>query len=503
MKKLLTAILATVALAACGTTGGQTNEESVLVVAQGGDPVSLDPHRTNDRASTTILVQIYEQLVAQTEDYEIVPMLAESWEFLDERTIEFQIRQGVLFHNGDELKASDVAFTLRRALEAPVLAAIVGEIDPDSIEVTGEYSVKLATFEPFAPLLANLSHHGTSILSERAVTEAGEDFGLNPIGTGPFQFVDRVVGDSVELERFPDFHGDAPLVDRLIVRTIIEPSNRLIELETGTVDIVTDIAASDINRVEDHADLSIIRRPATEASFMGFNLNVEPFNDIRVRHAINLAIDVDSIVASVLEGVGEPMSAPIANIFGVNDELEPWGHDVEQARALMSEAGLPDGFSATLISDQRADRVAIAQIIANQLQEIGIELDIQTMEWGTYLELLNTGNYELFMSGWVTVNGDADQGLFPLFHSTQHGSAGNRTFFANDEVDRLLSLGRASHDTATRLSAYHEAQAIIVEEAPWLFLNTSEVIFGINDRVQGLNVAPNRVQRFWNVGLAD
>ena len=477
-------------------------EDETLIVAQGADPASLDPHATNDQPSSRVMAQIYERLIVQNEDMDLEPGLAETWESIDDRTFEFKLKEGVLFHNGEELTASDVEFTLLRALESTHVGHIVGAIDPDGIEVVDDYTIRIATKEPFAPILAHLAHTASSILNETAVTEGGDDYGQNPVGTGPYQFDSWMSGDRVELVRFEDYHGAAAPIARVIIRNVPENANRAIEVETGGAHIAYDIAPTDINRIEENADLNMLRTPNFATTYVGFNCEKSPFDDVRVRQAINYAVNMDAIVEAVYRGAGSPSRGPLGpNVWASNQDLEPYGYDVEKAKELMEEAGYADGFSTTIWTNENQQRIDIAEILQNQLRDINITAEAQVLEWGSYLENTAAGEHDMFILGWVTVTGDPDYGLYALFHGEQHGDAGNRTFYTNPRVDELLDIGRNEVDEAAREAAYLEAQELIRDDAPWIFTWTGEELTATASNVTGFRNHPAGHHKLFTVSF--
>ena len=494
-----TILMTALALTGCGSASNNNNE---LVVAQRTDAVSLDPHATNDSNSALVMAQIYDRLIYQDENMELHPGLAESWTQIDDLTYEFNLKKNVYFHNGEELTATDVEFTLLRALDSAYVAHIVGQINGDAIEIMDDYTIRISTYEPFAPFLAHLAHTASSILNEKAVIEAGEDYGqLNQaIGTGPYVLEDWSIGDRVLLSRNDSYHGDVAKIENLVIKAINEDSSRSVELETKEVDIALDISPADVNRIEESSDLTLLREADLRTSYLGFNLQKEPFDDVRVRQAINYAIDTDLIVQTVLEGVGAPTVGPIgSNVWGANPNLEAYPVDLEKAQALLSEAGFEDGFSTTIWTDSDGTRVSIATIIRNTLESLGIDASIQQLEWSAYLEQTAEGNHDMFLLGWSSVTGDADYGLYSLFHSNEFGAAGNRTFYKNERIDELLDLGRATIDEGTRRAYYNEVQEIIVEDAPWVPINVGETTIGTQNNVKGFVINPNSQYNFSNV----
>lgn len=466
--------------------GGNGTVKDTLIVAQGADAKTLDPHASNDNPSSRVIKQINETLVVQDENMELQPGLAESWEKIDDLTFEFKLKQGVKFHNGEELKASDVKFTLLRALESPNVGHIVGAINKNAIEIVDDYTIRIATTEPFAPLLAHLAHTGASILSEKAVTEAGDDYGQKPVGTGVFKFVKWTSGDSIELTAFDEYHGEKAKVKNLTFRNIAEATNRTINLETGEIDIAYDVLPSDLKRVEEHKDLTLYRLVNLSTSYIGFNTQKKPFDDVRVRQAINHAVDVESIIEAVMQGVGSVAKGPLGpNVWASNQSLKAYEYDIEKAKQLLADAGYADGFKTSIWTNDNKTRMDIAEIVQNQLRAINIETEVKVVEWGAYLDGTARGEHDMFILGWTTVTGDPDYGLYALFHSSQFGDAGNRTFYGNAKVDELLDKARVSADPAEREALYLEAQELVRDDAPWIFLNSGEYLDGARSNVGG------------------
>lgn len=473
-----------------------------LTVAQGADAVSLSPHKTNDQPSARVMRQIYDTLIVQQEDLELVPGLAESWTQLDDLTWEFRLREGVTFHNGEPLRASDVKFTLDR-LRNPATAAPAAFLVTfiDEITVIDDLTFTIKTKTPFAPMLSHLAHTATSILNEKAVVEAGDDYGTRvAIGTGPFKFVLWETASRIVLERNPNWWGGEVLPSQVIFRPIPEGTVRAIELETGGVDIVYGLEPLDARRLENDPNVKIAAVETLATSYIGFNTQKPPFNDVRVRRAINHAIDVDTIVEVVYRGQAVRATGPISpRVFGANLELEPYAYDPELARQLLAEAGHPAGFTTSIWTNDNPLRIQIAEIVQAQLAELGIDVRIQVLEWGTYLNDTAAGLHDMFILGWVTVTADADYGLYALFHSSQYGSAGNRTFWSHPRVDELLDLGRTEADPELRAAYYKEAQEIIASEAPWIFLLITTEENGLRANIDGFVPHPAGHHRLYSV----
>ena len=487
---LITVLVLSLTLAGCGGGSSRTRaDKSTLIVAQGADAPTLDPHGTNDQPASRVSKQIYNSLIFATPDMELEPALAKSWESIDPLTWEFKLEEGVKFHNGEELKASDVKFTFERMLKSEQVAHILGPVV--EIEVVDDYTVRLITSEPFAPLLSHLTHTAASILNEKAVTELGQDYGQNPVGTGPFKFDNWQSGDRITLKRNDDYFQGASEIETLVFRNIPEGTNRTVGLETGEVDIAYDIEPVDKAKVVDNENLILVEEASFQSQYLGYNVEKAPFTDKKVRQAINYAVDVQEIIDVVLEGAGELSTGPLTDaIFGANSDLKGYEYNPEKAKELLAEAGYADGFETTIWTNDSPVRATIAEIVQAQLKEVGIESRVETVEWSKYLEATGAGEHDMFILGWTTVTGDADYGLYALYHSSQQGGAGNRTFFGNDRVDELLDVGKTEPDQAKRIEAYKEAQEIIVDEAPQLFLYFSTDNVGMQNDIQGFKLHP-------------
>lgn len=492
-------------LSACGSAStGASAGGNTLRVAAAAFPSTLDPHGGNEAAAAIVNRQVFETLVYQNTAMEIQPGLAKSWEYVDDRTIEFKLEEGVTFHNGEAFTAEDVVFSLNRALDSTFISHIVEMIDRDSLEAVDDYTVRVGTTEPFSPLLSHLSHPATAILDEGTVMDAGETFADHPIGTGPFKYEDRVYGETITLVRNEDYYKDLATIDGIEFRTISEGSSRLIALETDEVDINLAVDPADVKRVEEDSHLTLVRDADLSTSYLGFNVSKEPFNNKLVRQAINYAVDVEGMIEAVYEGIGARAVGPIGSaVFGYHNNLAPYEYNPEKAKELLAEAGYPDGFTTTILTDENNVRVALATVIQNQLAAIGIQADVNQREWATYISETAEGKTDMFLLSWSTVTGDADYGLDALFHSRNKGAAGNRTFYENAQVDRLLDEGKVVTDEGKRLAIYEEVQEIIVEEAPWLFIRHGENLVGINNRVENFELHPAAHHNLSQIKLAE
>ena len=316
-----------------GTTVSAEGAQDTLTVAMGSDATSIDPVAVCNVYSSNVMEQVFDTLVGVAEDGTVTMKLAEDYEVSEDGlTYTFKIRQGVKFHNGDELKASDVAYSLKRAQASAAVAHIFGDINPDSFEVPDDYTVTFSINNPNAGFIAGLAHTGAGIVPEAVVEAEGDNFSSNPVGTGPFKFVSWTKNDTIELERFDDYYGEKPALSKITFRIITEATNRAIELESGGVDMAFDISTNDISRIEDNSNLQLIRKVDNQTTFLAFNCEKEPWNNPDVRQAVSYALNTPAICNAVWRGVGAPAAGPIApNVKYHDNDLTPHEYNVEKA----------------------------------------------------------------------------------------------------------------------------------------------------------------------------
>lgn len=487
----------------CGKTEATKGEaKDTLVVATAYDAKSLDPHAVNDVASSNVMTQIYGTLVQLNEKGEVIPMLAESFTQKDDLTYEFKLKKGVKFHNGEEMKASDVKFSLTRAAKSAAVSHIFGDIDTNSFNIPDDYTISFKIKTPSTGFLAGLVHTGGSILSEKAVTAAGENYAMNPVGTGPFKFVSWTKGDKVELERFNDFYGDKPKFSKMTLRVIPEPTNRVIELESGGVDIAYEVSANDISRVQENDKLQILRVIDNSTQYLGFNNQKAPFNDIKVREAISYALDTKSIVETVWRGVGKVAVGPISpNVMYSDKSLQVHEYNVQKAKDLLKEAGLEKGFKTTIWTNEKKERVDMATIMQSQLKEVGIDVEIKVLEWGAYLDGLSKGEQDMFMIGWTCQTPDPDLAVYAPLHSSKVGPGGNYSFFKDAKADELIMKGRVMKNSPEREAVYKELQQEVKAQSPWVFLLNGEQVVGASKSVKGFVPSPFGYHVLYNVSF--
>ena len=475
-----------------------------LIVVTPSMPSGLDPAGLNENPGAQIRSQIFETLVIRNpRTLEIEPWLAESWDFEDPQTLHMTLRSGVYFSNGDPLTMEDVLLTFERIKESTHVRVFYEHIE--RIEVHDDRNLTFHLSVPFVPILTHLHHQSSGIINARNARELlGDnihDLTDYHVGTGPFKFEQLITGDRTIITRNDNWWGGAVPMSRVTFRVVPEGTTRLIEVETGSADIALAIDHFDVSRAEGTPGVVMHRNPNFSYNYIGINTRQGALGDVRVRQAINYALDMQAIVDNAFFGVGVPATGPL--VYGRHHfatRVDPQPPNLERARELMAEAGFADGieiyFHTNAGNQSRAD---VAVMVQNMLRDIDIDVTVEILEWTTYLDLTAEGEESyLFMLGWVS-NPEPHGSLYNLFHSSTFGAPGNRSFHSNDRLDYLLDLGSTVLDPAERAVIYAEIQEIIREELPHIPVQHDEERNVSTERVGGFYSNPMGHPRFWEV----
>lgn len=504
LKKILIVLASMILLfTGCGEKNGAKKVKEELIIAQDGESKSLDIHQGNDGFSLRANRLIYSRLVEADENMQIHPGLAESWQQLDDRTMQFKLRKGIKFHNGDDFTAEDVKFSFERMMNSPRIAFVLPPIE--RIDVVDDYTVNIVTKTPFGPLLAHLSHPALGMVSKKLLTENPEALKEKPIGTESYKFKEWIYGDKLVLEKNEDFYDKNERgLKYIIFKNVVEASNRAIGLETGEIDIATPISSVDEENIKNNPKLQLLTKPSISYTYIGMNMTKAPLNDIRVRKAINYAIDKQAIIDVILNGNGKIATSPIApGVFGFTDKTKNYEYNVEKAKELMKEAGYENGFTTSILVFSGEANTQTAEIVQAYLKEIGIDLKIEIVEVSAYWDMTERGVHNLFLGSWGVVTGDADYGLYAMYHSSAKGGAGNRDFYENEKVDELLDKAKTEIDPETRKKLYEEAQILIVNDAPDVMLYNRNLTVGAQKYIKGLGIHPVTLYNFATVYIEE
>jgi peptide/nickel transport system substrate-binding protein len=471
-------------------------EGNDLIIGTLSDISSLDPHTTSDVPSGNVQINLFESLTKFDEDLELQPNLAESWEDVEPDVWEFELREDVTFTDGTEFNAEAVKVNIERLLDPDVASPRVGQFETiEEVEVVDDYTVRFHLENPFAALPAHLSTYPSNMVSPELIEEdyanmeddgqPGDIINEDPVGTGIFTFNSWEPGDRVVLDANEDYWGENVNVDSVTFNVVPEDLTRIGEMESGAAHIIDPVTPSDMSRLEETDGTNVYQREAASITYMGFNAEKEPFGDERVRSAIDLALNKENMQEGVLEGTGEPANGPINSTqFGYSENIEPTAQDLEEAQSLLEEAGYEDGFETTLWTNDSRERMDIAELAQADLAQIGVDVTIEVLEWGAYLDATAEGEHDMFILGLSLPTMDADYPLHELFHSDSVGE-GNRFFYADTDYDEIIQQARIEEDEDARLSLYEDAVNHLNATSPASFLYHPDHIMGHRDEISG------------------
>jgi len=487
-----------------GEQPGQSSETPAAAPAQvlkygtDAEPVGLDPHTVSSTSSIRIFRQIYDTLIDVDTEMNFIPSLAESWEQPDDLTYIFKLREGVKFHNGREMTAEDVKYSFERVLNPDTAAIGKSYYDSiDSIEVVDTYTVKFTLKEPFAPFMTNLTSLYGSIVPKEVVEENG-NLMQKACGTGPFMLKEWIPDNKVILEKNPDYFVEGePRLDTIEYYVMTDESARVAALRTGSVDVIK-LPASSIPLVEGNNDINILEYQSNDYSYVGFNLDLDKFKDVRVRQAISLAINRQEIIDLVYDGNAK-VTGFVPEAMGrwaIDFQAEElYQQNIEKAKQLMAEAGYADGFETTIAVGLLDDINATGEVLQKQLEQIGIKATIQNLESGQYVDAWKNRTHEM-MVGRNGAGTDPNRAVAFFFSST--GSA-NVWGYSNPEVDELCNQGKVTVDEAEREAIYKEAQKLIVNDVPNLFIASPMEYYFARKNVLGFVPTTFDIENFNNV----
>lgn len=441
----------------------------ILRVGLSADPAELDPHKTSLTAAWHVLEFVYNGLVTTNEALEPVPALAEEWEISEDGlTYTFSLRQGVMFHNGREMVGDDVKYSLERILDPETASPHSSDLGGiDTIEVVDPATVVITLSAPDSSFLAKLMGTSIAIVPQEVVEENG-DLMQVMVGTGPFRYVDYVPNSVVTLERNPDYWEEGkPYVDGMEMQIIPDSTARTTALVTGTVDFIEYAPVQDLPIFEGDENIQIAGDQNTNIRYMAVNVTREPFDQLEVRQAISMVIDREPIIDAAVFGGGTATNIVFPESYWAGFESEIPEPDIEGARALLADAGYPDGFQTVIHSWAQYPFLSNAAIvIQEQLRQIGIESELDFQENAIYLENYFSGNFDLSVTG-TSAYVDPNDVILANFGT---GESNNGTGYSNPEVDELIAQGMEETDQDARAEIYRRIQEILLEDLPWINL---------------------------------
>lgn len=457
-----------------------------VTYAQAGTVETLDPPGASDNTSEEVNLMIYDKLFNFTPDLKIKGQLVEKYETSsDALTWTFWIRKGVRFHDGTDLDAEAIKFNFERWLgpEKPIKAyGLFGPV-VKSVEAVDKRTIKVRMKTPFSPFPAYLSHAASGIVSPTQFKKYGLDMSRLPCGSGPFKLKEWVKGDHLTLVRNEDYWDGAPYLDAIIVRPVTEAATRVMQIQAGQIHAVTNIPPEVFPQLKKDPKLSVIVSPSNVSMFINMNIQKKPFNDIRVRQAMNYAIDKEAIARDLFQGMADPISSVIAPVVEGAYQPAPYEYNPEKAKKLLAEAGYLRGFSCSLWSPsgRLPKDTELTQLIQKYLDAVGITTKIQVWEWATFLneirQPIDKAKWDIFLMKFSPSTGEARWQLYLSWTSENFPPKGNnRAFYSKPAFDKLVELGTAAPTTELKNKYFKEAQIMLREDAAWVPICSPHII---------------------------
>ena len=497
LKPLAASLLAVMAL-----TGAGAALAAEAVLAIGGQPETLDPYNTNTTLTQAVCKSFYQGLFEFDKDLKVKPVLAESYTVSkDGLAYTFKLRSGVKFHDGTDFNAEAVKVTLERVINPENKLARYNQFNRIAkIEALSPTSVRITLKEPFGPFINSLAHPSAGMISPAALKKYGKDIGFNPVGTGPFTFVEWKQTDFVKGKKFEGFwQKGLPKVDAVTWKPVLENSTRAAMLQTGEADFAFPLPYEQAAELEKNAKLKVVTGPSIIQRYVSFNMLQKPFDDVRVRQAINYAINKQALAKVAFNGYAMPAEGIVPQGVAYAHKMPAWPYDPAKARALLKEAGYANGFESVLWSAYTTTTAQkTIQFLQQQLAQVGIKVSIQSLEPGQRTEWVQTApdpktaKVRMYYAGWSASTGEADWALRPLLATEAWPPKLNNTaYYSNPVVDDAIAKALVSVDDKEKAELYRRAQEQIMKDAPWAPLVTEKILFATSKRLSGVHVMPD------------
>lgn len=499
MKRLLAA-------AVCAAALSHAVLAQTLRIGMRDDPDILDPTFSRTYVGTLLMTALCDKLVDFDAKLNLVPVLASGWEWTDSQTLLLHIRPNLRFQNGEPLDAVAVKYTLDRDLGASGSFRRSEISAMDHVEIADPLTVRVSMRQAFSPFLAVLTDRAGMMVPPKAAEAAGKEFGLHPVCSGPFRFVERIAQDHITMERWPDYPGAAKIhFDRVTYRVIPDSSIRLSNLQAGTLDLA-EVAPLDADTVKRDGKLVLASTPSLGYGSLTINIgdnaraNTPLGRDARVRRAFALSIDRDALNQVVFAGLYVPNAQATSSVSPLySDAIAVPKRDVAGARALLKEAGVTAPLAVSLIVANTPQTVQAGEVIQSMAAEAGFDVHVDAMEFGASIAAVNRGDFAVSLGGWSGLL-DTDSNAWSMLHS---GGSLNWAHYANATVDTMLDRARTTSDVAARRGMYEAVWKQVGADLPVVYLWTPRVIVGHTAKLHGFTAMPDGLYRLQGVAMAN
>jgi len=501
------AALIVLTLIAFGASPGPALAAGTFRIAVGVDPDSVDPVQTTTTTVANMVDYVVETLTLLGQDGKVHSMLAESWTVSpDGLTYTFKLRKGVTFHDGTPFDAKAVKWNLDRVKDPDVRVPIRAPYPIKEVDAVDASTVKVTLTRPSSPFAAALSWTTAGILSPASADKHGNSYKtiVHPVGTGPYVFQDRKMGESMTVALYPKYWGKKPHYDTVLFRIVPEAATRESLLLAGQVDLIILPPVADLPALQRNSAVKVLLAPSDRTIFIAFNTTRPPFTDPRVRQALNHAVDKTAIISNVLFGAADLMDAPMASSLFGYCKTDAYEFNPVKAKQLLAAAGVKPGTKVSFIhpTGRYTQDKEVAQAIAGYLREVGLEPELQTMDWPTYIRTITTpldkGNTtELHLLGWAPPFLDASQQTLQFLSTYAPPSGLATSFYKNPKVDELWLGADREANPDKRKELYCDLSKQVWADAPWIFLYVQRFPIVYSAKVTDIGSIPN--EKFYAV----
>jgi peptide/nickel transport system substrate-binding protein len=480
-------------LALCGCSRKPAPDTLVVIIES--SPNNLDPRVGIDAQSERIGELLFDALVHRDDHFNLHPWLAERWEIPDPLTYVFHLRHDVTFHDGRPLTSRDVKWTLDSIAGGTIRSTKTATFKyVDHIDAPDDYTVIIHLKEPYAALLWNLSNGAIGIVPEGA----GDNFGTNPIGTGPFKFVRAEQDKDVVIERNDRYWGEKAKIKYARFIVVPDTTTRALELRNGSADVAPAGSLNPDMYVAMRSDPQIkqLQGPGTVLAYLAMNLRDPILKDVRVRQALAYAIDREPLIHYLWRDLARPANSVLPpQHWAYNGDVPTYAHDPAKARVLLDAAGYPEKngvrFHLTMKTSTEESTRLLAAVLQQQLREVGIVLDIRSYEFATFFADVQKGAFQLYSLRWIGGNQDPDIFEYVFESSSIPPQRANRGYYSNPRIDELLAQARREVDQEKRKQIYFEVQRILAHDLPYIDLWYLDNVIAYRPRVKGLTLNPS------------
>jgi len=511
MKALLrSALICAAALVAVAAGPAHAAKDVVFAVAS--NFTTTDPYDANDTLSQAMAKSFYQGLFGFEKDMKVIPVLAESYDVSKDGLVyTIKLKQGIKFHDGTDFKADAVKANFDRVtnpdnkLKRYSLYSNIART-----EVVDDYTTRVTLKTPFSAFINQLAHPSGVMISPVALQKYGKDIAFNPVGTGPFKFVEWKQTDYLKVAKNENYWKKGlPKVDTIIWRPVVDNNSRSAMMQTGEAHFTFPVPYEQAATLKARPDLELVVARSIVHRYMSMNVTRKPFDNPKVRQAINYAINKEALAKVAFNGYAVPAEGVVPAGVEYAVKLGPWPYDVAKAKALLAEAGYPNGFETELWSAyNHSTAQKVIQFLQQQLGQVGIKAKVQALEVGQRVEKVEswpdpaTAPVRLYYVGWSTSTGEADWALRPLLDSASFPPRlFNTAYYTNDRVDRDIKQAQLVTDKTEKAKLYRDAQDEAWKDAPWAFLVTERLLSANNVKLSGVDVMPDASFAFEEVDL--